>query len=161
MTGVQTCALPICIKLVLAFMLLAVPTLLIGATLPVLSRYIIREKKGISLTVSQLYAYNTFGAIIGVVAAGYLFLPHLGIKLTNLVAVGISFIVAGGFYLTSSIASMIAEVKTAKAEIVVEKLRERITPVQKMVIIGFSFSGAAAMFYEVAWTRTQIGRAHV
>ncbi len=141
-------------KLVLASILLTVPTLLIGATLPVLSRYIIRDRRGISLTISHLYAYNTIGAIIGTIATGYFLLPALGIRSTNLVAVGISFLVAAGFYLLDTVSGLIAMKQSGHKKAAVQRSAQKSTSLQKSIVLGFAVSGTAAMFYEVAWTRT-------
>ncbi len=141
------------LKLILAFMLLAIPTTLIGATLPVLSKYIIRQKTQISLNISQLYAVNTIGAILGTVLAGYFLVPHLGVRLTNLVAIGLNFFVAFLFWLVSSLVATIKNTEGASPGVQIDQTTQKLTSIQKIVVIGFCISGVAAMFYEVAWTR--------
>ena len=86
------------LRLVVAFLLLIVPTSLMGATLPVLSRYIVRRKARIPVDVSWLYGLNTVGALLGAVAAGYLLLPTVGIAATNMLAVAVDFLVAAAFW---------------------------------------------------------------
>ena len=46
-------------------LLLLPPTILMGATLPVLSRYIVRKRSDMGAGVGRLYAVNTFGAMLG------------------------------------------------------------------------------------------------
>ncbi len=141
------------LRLCLAFLLLLVPSTFIGATLPVLSRYLIRMKSHIPLTISKLYALNTLGALAGTVLTGYTFLPLLGVRSTTLIAVAINFFVAGAFWLVNVV---ICSFEKGPRETVVRSSRPDIpaTPIQKALLFGFCISGAAAMFYEVAWTRT-------
>ncbi len=140
-------------RLILSILLLIVPTTLIGATLPVLSRYIIRREQLISLKVSQLYALNTLGALCGTLFAGYILLPRLGISLTTMTAVGMNMFVAGVFWLTNA---MTGPSQKPLDRFLVKGTQEdrKTTHFQKVVLMGFCLSGVAAMFYEVAWTRT-------
>ena len=54
------------VRFLLAFCLLCVPTALMGATLPVLSRYIVRNNATLGWSVGTLYALNTAGRRAGV-----------------------------------------------------------------------------------------------
>lgn len=140
-------------KIALSFVLLALPTLLIGATLPVMARFLIRERAAMAFSVARLYAANTFGAILGTLATGYLLLPYFGIALTNDTAVGINLTVAGAFWLIAGALTTDA----AGARPPAGAATGQGAPagrVQKTVLAVFAVSGAAAMFYEVVWTRT-------
>jgi spermidine synthase len=75
------------VQFVLAFALLLVPTTLMGGTLPILSQALVQREAEIGRMVGTLYAVNTFGAMLGVVAAGYWLLPALGNRATVAVAV--------------------------------------------------------------------------
>ena len=142
-------------KIMLAFLILVIPTSLLGATLPVMSRYIIREKKWISLNVSQLYAANTIGAIIGTIATGYMLIPNAGIRLTNFIAVGLNFTVAAVFrYVSRRSATSTSTWREKQTGTAGTQVSHPLGMVQKAVISAFLISGGAAMFYEVAWTRT-------
>ena len=58
------------VRFVLAFGLVLVPTVLMGATLPVLSRFVILRLSAVGRSLSTLYAINTLGAVAGSLAAG-------------------------------------------------------------------------------------------
>src|SRR5208283_5235838 len=45
---------------------LLVPTALMGATLPVLSSYLVRKNVGFGKSLSMLYGINTLGAVLGI-----------------------------------------------------------------------------------------------
>ena len=141
-------------KLGLAFLLLVIPTTLMGATFPVLSRYLVRNKNVASLRISWLYAANTFGAIGGTVAAGYLLLPSLGIHLTTLFGVFFNLAAALGMFLFQLQAKKAGGIFATDRVVVQRGQNSGMTIFQWGIALGFGFSGAAAMFYQVAWTRT-------
>ncbi len=59
--------------------ILGVPTVLMGATLPVAVRGVASEL-GVKSGVASLYALNTLGGIAGAVASGFLLVPLLGMS---------------------------------------------------------------------------------
>ncbi|HXI03139.1 MAG TPA: fused MFS/spermidine synthase, partial [Candidatus Saccharimonadales bacterium] len=65
---------------------LIVPTSLMGGTLPALSRLVTRRRERIGLSVGSLYGVNTFGAVAGTAATGFLLVPWLGVQETIRVA---------------------------------------------------------------------------
>lgn len=73
--------------LMASFLILLVPTVAMGATLPLLARYIIKTSDDIGPSVGALYFINTLGAVMGVLVAGFALLPTLGVHATTLVAV--------------------------------------------------------------------------
>ena len=70
----------------LIFLILLLPTTLMGATLPVLSRFFVREIQGLGGQIGRLYALNTFGAVLGTYASGFHLIPLLGVRRTLLLA---------------------------------------------------------------------------
>src|SRR6185295_1415624 len=73
------------VRVVLAVLALAPATVLMGATLPTLTRYLARDAV-LSSAFSRLYAANTIGAIAGTALAGYVLIELLG--LSGALAVG-------------------------------------------------------------------------
>ena len=73
-------------QFLLVFLLLLVPTTLMGGTLPILSQALVTQDRGLGAKVGALYAVNTFGAVVGVALAGYVLLPAIGNRLTIAVA---------------------------------------------------------------------------
>jgi len=59
------------IKMVFAFGLILVPATLMGATLPIISKYCVTDDSRIGIQVSLLYALNTLGAASGCLLAGF------------------------------------------------------------------------------------------
>ena len=99
--------------LVVAFVVLAIPTGCMGATLPMLTRYVVRSEDQIGPRVGLLYALNTVGAVGGTVTAGFLLLPALGLSGTVWVGVFVNALV---FVIAAWIARSIAPLQTPAAE---------------------------------------------
>lgn len=72
--------------LVSAFIALALPTTLMGATLPMLARYAVAEEAQIGRRIGLLYAMNTAGAVVGALLTAFTLLPELGLSRTIWVA---------------------------------------------------------------------------
>jgi MFS family permease len=63
-----------------AFVALAVPTTLMGATLPLLARHAVHSPEQIGQRIGMLYASNTLGAVLGALLAAFVLLPALGLQ---------------------------------------------------------------------------------
>lgn len=76
--------LSVLLRLLLAMAVLLPPTILMGGTLPVLSRIFSSQGDDPSRPVGGLYAINTFGAVMGTFLAGFVLLPGLGARRATL-----------------------------------------------------------------------------
>lgn len=74
----------------LSALLMAVPTILAGATFPLVVRIAATRLDLLSRTVGALYAVNTIGAIAGSLAAGFWLVPRLGVSGANAVLAAIN-----------------------------------------------------------------------
>ena len=79
--------------LLVAFVVLAIPTGFMGATLPLLIRYAVRTDRDVGPRVALLYAINTAGAVCGTVAAAFVLLPAFGLNRTVWVGVAVNALV--------------------------------------------------------------------
>jgi len=70
----------------LAFALVLVPTLLMGATLPLLVAYRVKENGHVGRSVSWLYFVNTLGAGLGSIAGAVVFFAAYGLAGTARIA---------------------------------------------------------------------------
>jgi predicted membrane-bound spermidine synthase len=70
----------------LSFGLLVFPTLLMGATLPMLVAYSFRSSRNIGVSTGTLYALNTLGAALGALAVGFFLLYWLDLRQSARVA---------------------------------------------------------------------------
>ncbi|TET80720.1 hypothetical protein E3J38_05100, partial [candidate division TA06 bacterium] len=135
----------------LSFIVLMIPTALMGGTLPVISRALIRRNKDVAGKVGALYSLNTFGAVLGVALAGLLILPKIGLRNTMLLAVAINLVVA----VAVGILSLPLRVPVAPRSDA--PTRRRLKPAYTSgLVLAFAigFSGLASMIYEVSWSRS-------
>ncbi|MDJ0656603.1 MAG: fused MFS/spermidine synthase [Xanthomonadales bacterium] len=79
--------------LVASFLIVLVPTTLMGATLPLLARWAVRREAQIGSRVGLLYFANTAGAAGGALLAGFVLLPWLGLSQTVWVGIGVNALV--------------------------------------------------------------------
>lgn len=153
------------LRFVAAAGLLILPTTLMGATLPILARYFVSrpfELGRVSLRLGTLYAVNLFGAVAGVFFAGFVFLPTIGVRATNLLAATFDIGLAVAIVVVDRlVARRPARAKTldelaAEAQLpaATQALAPLVTPsARRAVLIGFALSGATAMTLQGLWTR--------
>ncbi|MDE2832795.1 MAG: fused MFS/spermidine synthase, partial [Gemmatimonadota bacterium] len=67
-------------RLFLVALVVLPPTVLMGGTLPLFCRQYSRNSGRIARAVGLLYGVNTLGAALGCAAAGFVFLPDLGLR---------------------------------------------------------------------------------
>ncbi|HLP43141.1 MAG TPA: fused MFS/spermidine synthase, partial [Fibrobacteria bacterium] len=78
---------------------LAVPTLCMGATFPVLLEHLHRSRSHLAEALGRLYGVNTLGAFLGVYAATHWLIPYLGLDRANYVAVAVNVLVFAAAWL--------------------------------------------------------------
>jgi spermidine synthase len=142
-----------CALFLLAFTLLAVPTFLMGATLPVLSRFFIQSLNQLGRRVGELYGTNTLGAVAGCGLAGYYLIPTLGIRGTLYAAATLNVIIAVFILALDRLHAQGPLGVAAAPEPAPEPIsNERPTWVGFLILLAIGFSGGAAMIFENAWT---------
>ena len=140
-------AVPSELQFVCALMLLLPATIAMGASLPVLSRAFGRDKAWPATEVGRLYAVNTAGAVLGPLLAVFALFPTVGLTKTLYVAAGADLLVLFGIILARK---TLPGLSTATSG---ELLPKGDRPA--LLLVGaMAVSGASAMVYEVAWSRT-------
>jgi len=82
------------LRVVCSFAVLLIPTFFMGGTLPVLTRYVVREAREFGPRLAWLYGINTFGAVVGALIAGFVLLPHIGVLRSQMLAVAANVVIA-------------------------------------------------------------------
>jgi predicted membrane-bound spermidine synthase/tetratricopeptide (TPR) repeat protein len=140
----------------LSFVLLVFPTLLMGATLPVLSRFYVRSFSQFGRRVGDLYATNTLGAVIGCAAAGFFLIPTLGMRTTVYVAAALNLVIAALILIVDRLRDKkpIEFVAPTAADVPETPATDNSPPwLGWVVLVSFGLSGFASLVYENAWTR--------
>ncbi len=154
------------VRFLASAVVMIIPTTLMGATLPLLSRYFVQtdaEQAKVGFRVGTLYAVNTFGAVLGTFLGGFVLLPHLGLSLTNTLAGCTNLVLAVVVFAAYQIRRRLPAPQPMSEE-VAELMEEfsAVPPVKPDVpprarsaaLVAFGISGGVAMVYQVIWTRT-------
>lgn len=154
--------------LVLMGGLLLLPTAAMGATLPILVRFVTVRMSGIGTRAGLLYGANTLGAVLGTWATGFVLLPSLGVSTSEHLAaaanlsIGVVALVWGTAVLKRFGPPKVVDDREEMAErdelLEIEPDPDRADPAARARIARavpwvMAVSGAATMVYEVAWSR--------
>lgn len=77
-----------------AIALIAIPTAMMGASLPLLTQGLSRSLEDAAPLHAKIYVLNTLGAFVGAVSAGFYFLPTFGLSMTMRI-MGVVNVIAG------------------------------------------------------------------
>lgn len=139
----------------LALAFLIVPVTLMGATLPLLARFVAGTARVRGLRIGLLYSVNTFGAVAGCAVAGFVLLAQHGYTRATFigaaanVGVGILAVLLGAR--AKARMQPAVEVPATDAEpIDADEPSRRVT---RALLAAFAVSGCCAIALEVLWTR--------
>lgn len=134
----------IAIKFLLTSLIIVVPTIFMGATLPFLVRFLELTTQIPNITLSRLYAVNTLGGVAGVLSAGFIFIELFGLNQTLFLAASLNlFVSISAFFLPLASNS---KNKTLQLPL-------KINYSLLLSLIGFSLSGFISIAYQILWTR--------
>jgi spermidine synthase len=158
-------------RFALAAAILIVPTSCMGATLPLLAKFVVSSVEAAGYRIGLLYGSNTLGAVFGAAITGFIFLPDLGMHETTLIAAWINLILCATVMLAAATLERRCLAETAAAEPPAEgettgtsaatvtvkqrqsAIAKSLSAEERFAVIAFGISGGAAMIQEVAWTR--------
>ena len=145
-------------RLASSFAILALPTAMMGVTLPLLSAAVSRPGGANGTSISLLYAINTLGAMSGTLLSGLILIPAIGIQRSFLLAATLNVIVGAiAIWLAKSPAAaghpVRAEV-SSNTEPVMAAFR-RIDGLGALWIV-VAVSGFASLGLEIVWFRLML-----
>lgn len=166
----------VAVRFLLSFLMVLIPTTLMGGTLPVLSKYAGRELNKAGKRIGGLYSVNTLGAALGTLLAGFLLLEFIGVRPSVYLAAAMSLGV--GVVAMFSGRGIVVELAPATSQALPpeegargEHSQEAVGRqpgragawpdaawryVPTVVLVCFAVSGAAALAYEVLYTRVLV-----
>ena len=134
------------LRAVVAAICLLPPTILMGATLPAIARWVETTPRGVSW-MGFFYGSNIGGAVLGSLVAGFYLLRVYDSVIATFVAVAINFTVAG---LSLLFAKMIPYSESPGVEATRETGPNR---ANRLIYVTIALSGMTALGAEVIWTR--------
>ena len=135
-----------------AFAALAVPTVCMGATLPLLTRQVVENDRQTGRRAGLLFTFNTAGAVAGALAGIYWLLPTLGLLRTVWSAAAAN-VLAAGLALTVARHSGRRRAGFSAAWAAASRAPFSRPPAPVWVLPLMFVSGGVALFHEVLWTR--------
>lgn len=148
------------VKFLFAFVVMMVPTFLMGGTLPILTQAFTAGNAGnYRRELATFYGLNTVGAVAGCALAGYVLIEHVGLTPT-LIVTGIVNILLG----VAAIAIVKSDAAEAEAEDSGTAEHVAIPPAgdvanektRKLALWIIGATAFASLLYEIAWTRVLV-----
>ena len=151
------------VRILFSVFALIVPTMLMGGTLPVVSRFVSAQPEHLRRHLSFLYAVNTFGAVVGAMTAGFVLLRLYSVSTTLYVAVATNVAIGvASLWLQRRIDATAAarpDVTESAVSLPPAEAHQRYDQGEsnpraiRWVLWGIGLSGFCALGYEVLWTR--------
>ena len=136
------------LRAIVASICLLPPTLLMGATLPAIARWVETTPRGVSW-LGYFYGGNLAGAVIGSLLAGFYLLRVYDMPTATAAAVVLNIVVAG--------LAMVVATRTPHTVIKADASAPAPQPISaesvRLVYIAIALSGLTALGSEVVWTR--------
>lgn len=145
------------LKVVLSLMLIVIPSVAMGGTLPAVTRYLTKNHATIRARISLLYGINSLGAVLGILLAGFFLVYHYGMNA--------SMQYTGAFNMLIGLTALLFDFTTRGAAgnrskdtqandlLEIPDQYTYTTPEIRLAIIVAGLSGFAAMALQVAWIR--------
>ncbi|MCC6162266.1 MAG: fused MFS/spermidine synthase [Acidobacteria bacterium] len=163
------------VRFLLSFAVLLIPTVLMGATLPLVLKSALGGNRDVGQRIGVLYGINTTGAIVGALLAGFVLIPVIGLSASFTLAAAINVVIG----LTALVASRRADAAVAHAALrssgdvgtavqapsPADAQTATATPpadvessawTRRSVLVVFALSGAVSLALEVLWFRVLV-----
>jgi spermidine synthase len=139
------------IRFGLAFCALTPVTLIMGMSLPVLTRHLVRTDPDLGDRIARLYGLNTLGAVAGTLVSGFVLIEVLGLEGTTFVAVALN---AGAGAGALVISRRLPTQPTAPSQ--PSERAGRLSGRQRLLLVVTFFSGLVSLALEILWTRVLV-----
>ena len=139
------------LRLVTAALVLILPTVLMGATVPFVTRAMVDRDDNVGRVTAYIYAFNTFGACLGAYMTTFWLLPYVGIFRATLLTVGINLLVFVAAVVLGRDEKPIADTPTHQTE--PAELEGNDTKLKAIGTVIAATLGFAAVALQVIWVR--------
>ncbi len=136
-------------RLVLAAATLLVPTLLMGGSVPAMTRHVTERLGAARRSLALLYAVNSLGAALGCLLAGMVLVPVKGLWATERAAALLNLCLG----LAALLVGRRIPPPVAQPEVEAEPPRVFGPLAVRAALVGTALAGFTAMLYELTWIR--------
>ena len=142
---------PISLMIMVNFLLLLLPTSVMGMTFPVMSSILLSSIGNKNKTLAKLYSLNTMGAAIGALLSSYLLIGIMGLKGSTYFAASVNILLAIIVFFNVFNKEPVENEYEYNSK---PSKNENINTHVKNIVLLFSFlSGFIALGYEIVWYR--------
>ena len=136
-------------------LLLVVPVICMGATLPILCRFYVARLSHVGSHTGLLYGLNTIGAALGALLCGFWLIDWLGMQGALWLAVLTNGVIGLSCIALSYKVRLASPESQEPAAIEVRPVEQTAYPAAIVIaaLVVFAVSGFCAMAYEVIWTK--------
>ena len=127
----------------LPLLLVGMPALLMGGTLPVLVRALAADPQHLGRAGARLYAANTGGAIVGTLLTAFVLIAALGVRGSAFAAALLNIVAASG--------ALLVQRRHATALPTVPSAQP---PPAPLAMLLYAIAGGVALGYEVVWSQS-------
>ena len=148
--SIESAAASNLLKLLLVFVILILPTTIIGSIFPI-STYLYSVEFGkLGKDVAFIYFLDTLGAALGAVVSGFVLVPFVGLRESSFIA-ALTYVVLGAVIIVTKRG---AAEETAVPETAVNAGgRLKLDPARVFILAALFFGGFSALMLEVVWSR--------
>ena len=146
----------IVVQIILTAILLLLPTVLMGATIPIMTSVLPEGETDVNRVHSKIYGINTLGAFTGTLATGLFIVPKFGFPLT-MGLLGTVNIIVSFIYIFNRLEG------EQQDKVLIPK-NEKIEYPEKVLFFFSFFIGAMTISFEMYWIRfvaLSIGSGHI
>ena len=142
------------LRVLVAMLLILPPTILMGGTLPVLSRFIVRRADRLGRGLGMLYAVNTLGAVLGAFLSGFVLIPAFGLIGSTGIAMAGNLVAGLGALLLWKFTGHAVSAEPTPTIEPTSNGRAASPELNLRLLTGiFALSGFAALGFELYWSR--------
>lgn len=141
------------LRAALAVGILSLPTVLMGGTLPVLSRCFVHRLGHLGGRIGFLYGMNTLGAVCGCALAGFLLIRYVGVAASSYVACAINVAIGVAALFLARPSGAVTEVTDEPRPAAPQSPAQPSGLLSAVLLLAFFVSGFTALSYEIIWTR--------
>ncbi|MFC1606081.1 fused MFS/spermidine synthase [Pseudomonadota bacterium] len=144
-------------RFILVFVLVLAPTALMGATLPVLTRFMVSRPGTLGSRLSSLYAVNTLGAVCGALVTGFYLIGRYGMHMPIYAAVAGNALI-GTIALAASLRHSLPAPVSAPipSQHSLAGSAHADPHIVRLIVLGLGVSGFTSFAYEIYWTRSLV-----
>ncbi len=146
----ESVAVVTAMRFIVAFLVLIVPTSLMGATLPLVIKSAIGHDERIGGRIGWLYAVNTTGAIVGAIGAGFYLIAEVGVTQSFRYAAATNVLIGVVAVVVSFVWPQRTAAGSRQPAAGVEPTRHA---QQRAVLWTFFLSGVMSLALEIIWFR--------